>query len=60
MEIGTPKSKKLLHPAIIEILEGFQDIFKEHTDLPPSRSHDHPIALQEGAKHTCVRPYMYP
>jgi hypothetical protein len=56
----TPKSKKLQHPAIAELLEGFKGIFQEPTELPPVRSFDHKIQLTEGAQPTCVRPYWYP
>jgi hypothetical protein len=35
-------------------------VFAELAGLPPRRSQDHKIILQEGAKPTCVRPYHYP
>jgi hypothetical protein len=57
--LETPKSKKLQHPVIAELLEGFKGIFQEPTELPPARSFDHKIQLTEGAQPTCVRPYRY-
>jgi hypothetical protein len=51
------KHKTVLHPTIQELVEKFNGIFKEPKGLSPSRSHDHQIILQEGAKPTCVRPY---
>ena len=35
-------------------------MFAEPTRLPPLRSHNHQIQLQEAAKPTCVKPYRYP
>jgi hypothetical protein len=60
MAIGAPNEKKLQHPAIAKLLGEFQGVFKEPTRLPPPRSHDHQILLQEGAKPTCVRPCRSP
>jgi hypothetical protein len=56
----TTKSKAALHPSVKELVEEFNDVFKEPKGLPPSWSHDHQIILHEGAKPTCVRPYWYP
>jgi hypothetical protein len=56
----TAKPKAVLHLAIKELMEEFSDVFMEPKGLPPSRSHDHQIFLQEGANPTCVRPYRYP
>lgn len=49
-----------LHPAIQQLLQEFQGVFEEATGLPPTRSYDHKISLQEGAQPICVRPYRYP
>jgi hypothetical protein len=56
----TPKPKRLQHPALAELLEGFTGVFQEPTELPPSRNFDHNIQLTEGAQPTCARPYRYP
>jgi len=45
---------------IQSLIQEFQEVFAEPTGLPPRRSQDHKIILQEGAKPTCVRPYRYP
>jgi hypothetical protein len=44
-----PKPKKLQHPLIAEVLEGFTGVFQETTKLPPSKSFDHKIQLTNGA-----------
>jgi hypothetical protein len=43
-----------------DILEEFDDVFQVPTELPPNRSHDHAITLQEGVQPVSVRPYRYP
>lgn len=60
--VGTESSKpkQFLHLAITELLDEFQEIFKELTCFPPPRSHEQNITLQERAKPVCVRPYMHP
>ena len=47
-------------PEIEKVLEEFQDVFKEPTDLPPSRSCDHVIALEKDAKIVNQRCYRVP
>lgn len=42
------------------VLEEFQDIFQEPTTLPPQRSCDHRIVLEQGTNPVVVRPYRYP
>ena len=42
------------------ILEGFPDVFNMPSGLPPNRSHEHGINLQEGTSPVNVRPYRYP
>jgi len=59
MGVGVPQIQRLRHPAIAELLEGYQKVFREPTGLPPSRSFDHRIQLQ-GVQPTCIRPYKYP
>lgn len=60
--VGTEafKPKHLQHLAIIELLQEFQEIFKELTSLPPPRGYGHKIKLQEGAKPICVRALQVP
>jgi hypothetical protein len=55
-----PKPKRLPHPTLAELLDGFTGVFQEPTELPPSRNFDHNIQLTEGAQPTCARPYQYP
>jgi hypothetical protein len=43
--------------ALAAIVEEFQDIFSEPTQLPPHRSADHNIPLIPGAKPPNIRPY---
>ncbi|GAU46214.1 hypothetical protein TSUD_401760 [Trifolium subterraneum] len=42
------------------VLEDFKIVFQEIQGLPPSRTHDHAIVLQEGAAIPNLRPYRYP
>lgn len=42
------------------ILTEFAWLFKEPTELPPHRTHDHRIPLLPGATPVNVRPYRYP
>jgi len=42
------------------LLQQFSDVFREPTELPPARQHDHQIPLLEGAQPVSVRPYRYP
>ncbi|XP_066160673.1 uncharacterized protein [Oryza sativa Japonica Group] len=47
-------------PEIVQpILNEFQEIFSEPTELPPKRNCDHHIPLVEGAKPVNLRPYRY-
>jgi len=43
-----------------ELLCSYADVFQEPTDLPPHRTHDHSIPLQEGVQPVSMRPYRYP
>lgn len=57
--IGSP-SKEITTPAIIqEVLDQYEDVFVEPSALPPVRSHDHHIELQDGSKPVTLRPYRY-
>ena len=60
MEINDSLGGASVEPAIQAILNEFKIVFAELEGLPPPRSHDHHIQLQEAAKPTCVRPYRYP
>ncbi|XP_041001674.1 uncharacterized protein LOC121247377 [Juglans microcarpa x Juglans regia] len=60
MEADNTKGRAPVDPAIQAVLDNFQTVFAEPSGLPPPRSHDHQIQLQEAAKPTCVRPYHYP
>ena len=45
---------------IQDILKEYEDIFKEPQGLPPERTCDHAIQLQENAEPPRVRPYRVP
>lgn len=49
-----------VYPLITAVLQKFEGVFQEPQGLPPRRSHDHSITLQEGAQLVSVRPYRYP
>lgn len=46
----------LLHMLLFE----YEDLFKEPTTLPPSRTHDHSINLKPNSEPFNARPYRYP
>ena len=45
---------------LINLINSFQDLFKEPKGLPPSRAHDHYIPLVPRSGLVSVRPYRYP
>ncbi|XP_041999909.1 uncharacterized protein LOC121749403 [Salvia splendens] len=45
---------------IAGVLEGFRNVFRVPTDMPPTRQYDHRIHLLPGSKPVNVRPYRYP
>ncbi|XP_043725704.1 uncharacterized protein LOC122672270 [Telopea speciosissima] len=49
-----------LPPSVAQILAEFEVVFREPTQLPPTRQFDHRIHLQSGANSINVRPYRYP
>lgn len=51
---------KLAPSAYGELLQCYQEVFRQPTQLPPSRNRDHAIVLQPGAVPMNVRPYRYP
>nr|GFC14253.1 hypothetical protein [Tanacetum cinerariifolium] len=42
------------------ILKEFTNVYSVPVGLPPSRTHDHSIVLQDGVNAVKVRPYRYP
>jgi hypothetical protein len=46
--------------AVTDVLQGFQDVFLEPTQLPPARDCDHQIALHPGTKPVNKRAYRLP
>ncbi|XP_019200240.1 PREDICTED: uncharacterized protein LOC109193863 [Ipomoea nil] len=42
-----------------ELIQEFQDLFKEAETLPPRRLHDHAIPLMPGAQAVNIKPYRY-
>ncbi|GAB2295325.1 hypothetical protein Dimus_038348 [Dionaea muscipula] len=48
------------HPDVEELLQQFDDLFREPVDLPPPRSLDHRIPLTPGSQPINIRPYRYP
>ena len=57
MEEEKEQDKEIIPEAIKQVLEKFKDIFREPTELPPSRSCDHVIALEKDAKVVNQRCY---
>jgi hypothetical protein len=55
---ASPTSQSV-NPEIKQLLEEFEDLFQEPTQLPPTREVDHHIILQEGTTPINVRPYRY-
>jgi hypothetical protein len=49
-----------LLPQIVEILEQYEDIFEEPSELPPHRQCDHTIPLKQDATPPLTRPYRVP
>jgi hypothetical protein len=43
-----------------EVLQAFEDLFREQLGLPPKRNHDHQIVLKAEGGPINVRPYRYP
>ena len=45
--------------AIEDLLNSYQDIFKELIRLPPLRTHEHVIPLNKGSQRINLRPYRH-
>ncbi|XP_020241395.1 uncharacterized protein LOC109819859 [Asparagus officinalis] len=48
-----------VEPEMSQLLQKFDDVFQEPTQLPPTREVDHHINLKEGTEPINVRPYRY-
>jgi hypothetical protein len=55
-ETGSPE----LNVEVLDILHQYNDVFQEPTALPPERTCDHTIPLQNGSQPPNVRPYRMP
>ena len=42
-----------------ELLNQYEDLLREPTQLPPPRNHDHKIPLKEGTDAVNMRPYRH-
>jgi hypothetical protein len=49
-----------LNVEVLDILHQYNDVFQEPTALPPERTCDHTIPLQNGSQPPNVRPYRMP
>ncbi|KAM7497180.1 hypothetical protein LguiA_021594 [Lonicera macranthoides] len=45
---------------VTQLLDDYDDLFKEPKGLPPPRAFDHQIPLKPGAAPFSIRPYQYP
>nr|GEZ58188.1 reverse transcriptase [Tanacetum cinerariifolium] len=54
------KVENLRNKEINAMIEEFSDVFAVTKSLPPQRSHDHQISLQNGTLPVNIRPYRYP
>jgi hypothetical protein len=54
----TPVTTKDSGP-LADLLQKYEDVFKELKQLPPPRQHDHSIPLVEGAQPVSARAYRY-
>lgn len=57
--IDSSKGSEFIHPDLQSILDQYQDLFKEPTQLPPPREIEHHINLKEGTEPVNIRPYRY-
>ena len=60
MNLNFKQPKEISHdPTLIALLVEFSEIFLEPSSLPPPRTHDHRIPLQENSQPISIRPYQY-
>ena len=59
LENGSRKKEKNPSQAITSLLKKFAGVFQMPKGLPPARSREHAITLQEGTSPINVRPYRY-
>jgi hypothetical protein len=48
------------HPELFQLLSTYEDIFKEPSGLPPTRTQDHQIPLQPRSIPVCAKAYRHP
>ena len=60
MQVTANPVSTVTESSIQAVLDDYKTVFKEPTDLPPCRSHDHQIPLHAIARPTTMRPYRYP
>uniref|UniRef100_A0A2N9EXV4 RNA-directed DNA polymerase n=1 Tax=Fagus sylvatica TaxID=28930 RepID=A0A2N9EXV4_FAGSY len=48
------------HLELFQLLSTYEDIFKEPSGLPPTRTQDHQIPLQPGSIPVCAKAYRHP
>lgn len=54
------KSEVNIPTSIQQLVEDSRELFKDLTELPPRRTHDHRIILKPDASPVNLRPYRYP
>lgn len=58
--IGVEVPQESMCPEVVkQFLQGYSMFFKEPTDLPPIKGHEHQIILKDSSKPISVRPYHY-
>jgi hypothetical protein len=45
---------------LVDLLQKYEDVFKEPKQLHPPRQHDHSIPLVEGAQQVSIKAYRHP
>ena len=58
--VDTGSTTKELPVELQNLLQKYEKLFQEPTELPPSRPCDHKILLVQGAKVVNQRPYRMP
>lgn len=57
--VPVPKLHSECNPLWQQLLDNFLDVFIEPKSLPPPRSHNHKIPLQNGVEPICIKHYSY-